>query len=433
MLKPRGAVCNLDCAYCFYLPKEALYPGGRFRMSEEVLESFTRQYIAAQQVPEVTFAWQGGEPTLMGLDFFRRAVELQRKYRPPGARILNSIQTNGTLLDDDWCRFLRQHDFLVGLSLDGPRELHDAYRRDKGGNPTFDRVMEGLGRLRAHRVEYNILACVNTLTAEHPLEVYRFFRDDVGARFVQFIPVVEQEDGPGQEEVTRVSDRSVDGPGYGRFLIAVFDEWVGRDVGQIFVQLFDTALAAWLDRRAGLCVFEETCGAALAMEHNGDLFACDHFVEPGYRLGNILETPLRELVGSEPQRRFGLDKRDALPRDCIECEVRFACNGGCPRNRLLTTEDGEPGLNYLCAGYKSFFAHIDEPMQFMAAELKAERPAANVMGHLARRRAEHERLLARAGRNDPCPCGSGLKFKQCCGRRRRAIANGSRHGKMGSR
>ena len=418
MAKPRGAICNLDCAYCYYLAKERLYPGGHFRMTDDLLESFTRQYIEAQRVPEVTFGWQGGEPTLMGLGFFQRAVELQQKYRPPGTKVINTLQTNGTRLDDDWGRFFRQHDFLIGLSLDGPQELHDAYRLDKGGAPSFNQVMAGLSVLKKHKVEFNILACVHAANADHPLEVYRFFRDVVGAQFVQFIPIVERENDTGFQEGNEITERSVNGWQYGDFLVAIFEEWVRRDVGRVFVQIFDVALAAWVGQRPGLCIFEETCGTALALEYNGDLYACDHFVEPGFKLGNVQANPLAEMVGSDQQRAFGLNKRDTLPRYCRECEVRFVCNGGCPKNRVLRTPNGEPGLNYLCAGYKAFFTHVDRPMQIMAAELRAGRPPANVMLHLAHEEAELQRRFAHARRNEPCPCGSGLKFKHCHGRRR---------------
>lgn len=413
MVKPRGPVCNLRCDYCYYVAKEGLYPGSSFRMTDRLLEEFTRQYIAAQSVPEVTFGWQGGEPTLAGLEFFRRAVELQHRYARPGMRILNALQTNGTLLDDEWCRFLREHGFLVGLSLDGPRELHDAFRHDGAGRPTFDRVMRGLRLLQEHGVEYNILATVHAANAGHPLEVYRFLRDEAGARFIQFIPIVErQADG--------VSPRSVGSRAYGEFLIAIFDEWVRRDVGTVFVQMFDVCLAAWLGAPPGLCVHEETCGAALVMEHNGDLYACDHFVDPAHRLGNILETPLADLVASEAQRCFGLAKRDALPRRCRECPVGFVCHGGCPKDRLLHTPQGEPGLNYLCEGYRAFFSHIGTPMREMAAEVRAGRPAANVMLRLQQEASARERSFATVGRNDPCPCGSGLKYKHCHGARGRS-------------
>jgi uncharacterized protein len=392
-----------------------LYPGSRFRMAEALLEDFTRQYIAAQRVPEVTFGWQGGEPTLMGLAFFERAVELQQKYRKPGMRIRNALQTNGTTLDDDWCRFFKKHHFLIGLSLDGPRELHDTYRLDKGGNPTFDRVMTGLALLKKHQVEFNILTTVHAANAPHPLAVYRFLRDDVGARFIQFIPIVERLNEAGSQEGVEIGGRSVAGRQYGDFLIAIFDEWVRRDVGRVFVQLFDVALAAWLGQNPGLCVFEETCGTALAMEHNGDLYACDHFVEPRYRLGNIQTIPLAELVAAKPQQQFGQAKRDALPRYCRECEVRFVCNGGCPKNRVLRPPDGEPGLNYLCAGYGAFFTHIRQPMTIVAAEVRAGRPPANIMLYLAKEDVALQRRLTKARRNDPCPCGSGLKFKHCHG------------------
>lgn len=417
MLKPRGPICNLDCKYCYFLSKERLYPDSRFRMEEGLLQEFTRQYIEAQRVPEVTFAWQGGEPTLMGLGFFKAAVALQHKYRKRGMRVHNALQTNGTILDDDWCRFFHQHNFLIGLSLDGPRELHDAYRVDKGGRPTFDRVMNGLDLLAKHRVEYNILTTVHAANAQHPLAVYRFLRDEVGTQFIQFIPIVERDNQTGFQEGDRLTQRSVTGEQYGDFLIAVFDEWVRRDVGRIYVQIFDVALAAWLGQQPGLCIFQESCGEALAMEHNGDLYACDHFVEPKYRLGNIQTTPLLEMVGSRQQRQFGQDKRDTLPLYCRQCEVRFVCNGGCPKNRVLQTPDGETGLNFLCEGYKAFFKHIDEPMHFMAGELRQQRAPANIMAHLARQEAELQQRFARAKRNDPCPCGSGLKFKKCHGKR----------------
>jgi uncharacterized protein len=418
MMKPRGAICNLDCKYCYFLAKEMMYPGSRFRMADDLLEEYTKQYIEAQQVEIVTFAWQGGEPTLMGLDFFKRAVELQQKYRKPGTRIYNAFQTNGTLLDDEWCRFFRGHDFLIGLSMDGPPELHDFYRVDKGGKPTHAKVLAAAQMMKKHRVEFNILTTVHAGNGEHPLEVYRYLRDVVGTQFIQFIPIVERDNETGYQEGEEVTDRSLTGAQYGEFLCAIFDEWVRRDVGKVYVQIFDVALAAWSGHNPGLCIFEETCGNALAMEHNGDLFSCDHFVEPAYRLGNIQEIPLVEMVASEFQREFGLAKRDTLPRFCRECEVRFVCNGGCPKDRILHTPDGEPGLNYLCDGFKRFFTHIDTPMRFMAAELQQQRAPANIMRVLADEAAARSRAFATAQRNDPCPCGSGRKFKQCHGRQR---------------
>ena len=378
-VKPRGAVCNLDCKYCYFLRKQRMYDGVDPRMDMDLLEEYTRQYILAQRVPEATFAWQGGEPTLMGLDFFKEAVRLQKKHKVPGMRVHNTLQTNGIALDDAWCRFFRDHGFLIGLSLDGPGDLHDAFRVDKSGRPTFDKVMRGLALLREHRVSFNILASVHAANADHPVEVYRFLRDGAGAQFIQFIPIVERDNETGFQEGDQVTDRSVTGRRYGDFLIAVFDEWVRRDVGSVFVQIFDVSLAAWLGLRPGLCVFEETCGLALAMEHNGDLYSCDHYVEPKHKLGNILDTPMADLVGLERQRTFGLAKKNTLPRCCEECEVRFVCNGGCPKDRITRARNGDPGLNYLCEGYRDFFNHIDEPMRFMANEIRARRPPANVM------------------------------------------------------
>ncbi len=392
MIKPRGAICNLDCAYCFYLTKEQLFPEGSFRMSDAVLESFTRQYIQAQQVPEVTFAWQGGEPTLMGLEFFERAVALQQRYCPPGMKVFNSFQTNATLIDEEWARFFRRHDFLLGVSLDGPANLHDLYRRDKGGAPTHARVLAGIDHLKRHGVQFNILACVNDQTVQHPLEVYCHFRDEIGAHFIQFIPIVEVLDPASGT----ASPRSVSGPAYGRFLNAVFDEWVRRDVGRVYIQIFDTALGIWSGQPAGLCVFAPTCGTGLALEHTGDLYACDHYVTPPYHLGNILQTPLATLVAAPRQVQFGQAKKTALPRQCWECPVLFACRGACPKDRILTTSKGEPGLNYLCAGYKSFFSHIDAPMRHMAELLRQRRPPADIMLEIPPKtgRKRHSPLLS---------------------------------------
>ena len=425
MTKPRGAICNLDCAYCYYLAKERLYEGSRFKMADDLLSDYIRQYIAAQQVPEVTFAWQGGEPTLMGLDFYRRAVELQRQHAKPGMRITNTLQTNATRLDDDWCRFFREHDFLIGVSVDGPREIHDTFRLDKGGNPTFDKVMSGLERLKRHDVDFNILTTLHAANADDPLRTYRFLRDEIGTRFMQFIPIVERENETGFQEGNRVTPRSISGRQYGDFMIAVFDEWVRRDVGQVYVQLFDICLGVWFGQPANLCVFAETCGNALALEHTGDLYSCDHFVEPKHRLGNIQQRPMIELMADPRQQAFGQAKRETLPRYCRECDVRFICNGGCPKDRILRTPAGEPGLNYLCEGYMAFFRHIDRPMRIMADELRWERPPANVMAILADEDARKlEDRLASAGRNDPCPCGSGRKFKQCHGRAKASVIKG---------
>lgn len=423
LAKPTGAVCNLDCKYCFFLTKERLYPGSRFRMADDVLETYIRQLIEAHRTPEVTISWQGGEPTLMGLDFFRRVIELEEKHKKPGMTVRNTMQTNGVLLDDKWGAFFREHGFLIGLSVDGPRELHDAYRVDKGGHGTFDRVLRGLRVLQKHQVDVNILTTVHAANADHPLEIYRFFRDEAGADFIQFIPVVERDNDSGFQEGATVTDRSVTAEQWGRFLIAVFDEWVRRDVGRVYVQMFDVALGNWAGAPPTLCVFSPTCGNALALEHNGDLYACDHYVEPNYLLGNIKERPMVDLVGSPSQRRFGRDKLDTLPGYCRRCEVRFACHGGCPKNRFIATPDGEPGLNYLCAGYKAFFTHVDRPMRIMTWLLKKGRAPAEVMRILAAEAAKEAAkegkgapAFAGAGRNAPCPCGSGRKFKQCHGR-----------------
>lgn len=414
MAKPTGARCNLDCAYCFFRKKERLYPKSDFRMTDEVMERFVRQTIEGHRVPHVTIAWQGGEPTLMGLEFFRRSVEVQRRYAKPGTRIENTFQTNGILLDDEWCRFFRENNFLIGLSIDGPGELHDTYRKDRRGRGTFDRVLEAARLLRKHRVEFNVLCAVNSTNADHPLEVYRFFRDELPAEYIQFIPIVERENETGFQEGSTVTDRSVRPAQWGRFLVEIFDEWVERDVGRIFVLNFDGALGGWLGRAGTVCIFGPTCGLGVALEHNGDLYSCDHFVEPDHLLGNILERPLAELVGSEKQRRFGTVKRDTLPRYCRDCRFSRVCNGECPKNRFVRTPGGEEGLNYLCEGYRAFFSHADRPMRMMAGLIRQGRPAEEVMPMLAAKKKS-----AGIGRNDPCPCGSGLKYKRCCGNRNR--------------
>ncbi|MGH9328569.1 MAG: anaerobic sulfatase maturase [Terriglobia bacterium] len=425
MTKPTGPLCNLDCKYCFYLEKEKLYPGkSDWRMPEDVLESYVRQYIEAQSVDAVSFAWQGGEPTLLGVEYFRKVVELQKKYAN-GKRIENAFQTNGFLLDDRWGEFLAENKFLVGLSIDGPAAMHDRYRVDKGGQPTFKRVMRGLDTLKRHGVEFNTLTVVQRHNSQYPLEVYRFLRD-VGSGFMQFIPIVERiaesnaPEGlvliaPSAPQPAQVSEWSVEPLQYGRFLCRIFDEWVLNDVGRVFVQLFDVALEMWCGFPASLCVFRETCGAAMALEHNGDLYSCDHFVYRENKLGNIMESPLESLASSPQQAKFGRDKLETLPRYCRECDVRFACNGECPKHRFTHTPEGEMGLNYLCAGYKAFFHHIDPYMQFMASELRHERAPANVI-EWARLREAKESQTAPIGRNDPCACGSGLKYKKCCGR-----------------
>jgi uncharacterized protein len=416
MAKPTGSACNLNCDYCFFLKKEKLYPGSDFRMSDEVHEAYIRQLLEAHQVPSITIAWQGGEPTLMGFDFFRRSVELQKKYQKPDTQIENTFQTNGILLNDEWCQFFHENKFLIGLSVDGPKRLHDSYRKDKGGLGTFDRVMRAARLLQKHKVEFNILCTVNSRNANHPLEVYHFFRDELGAHYLQFIPIVERENESGFQEGNKVTDRSVTPGQWGRFLIEIFDEWVKRDVGQTFVLNFDGALAGWLGRAGTVCIFGPTCGLGLALEHNGDLYSCDHFVEPNNYLGNILETSLIDLVASEKQRKFGRDKCDTLPRACRECEVLHICNGECPKNRFIETPGGEPGLNYLCEGYKAFFKHADKPMRIMADLIRQGKTADGVMKILQQEEKRQDRIQNKVGRNEPCYCGSGIKFKKCHGR-----------------
>jgi uncharacterized protein len=419
LAKPSGATCNLACSYCFFLDKELLYPGSKFRMSEETLEAYIRQLIETHRANQVTVAWQGGEPTLMGVQFYRRAIELQEKYRRPGMTFENTLQTNGTLLNDEWCEFFKENNFLIGLSLDGPRHLHDMYRVDKGGAPTFERVMRGVRLLQKHGVETNILVTVNRVTGDHPKEIYRFLRDEVGADWMQFIPVIERMNSDGHNLMQigdQASSRSVRPEQFGRFLIQVFDEWVHNDVGRVYVQTFEAALRNWMRLpTSGMCVFEKTCGYGLALEHNGDLYSCDHFVEPDYRVGNIKEEHMLELVGSERQYRFGQDKYDTLPQTCLECPVLFACNGECPKNRFAKTPDGKAGLNYLCAGYKAFFQRADEAMRMLAMLLNSGRPAAEVMSILAEKREVAEQAYQSAKAERPCPCGSQMNYEDCHG------------------
>jgi len=398
LIKPTGAICNLDCKYCFFLSKEMLYPGSRFRMADDLLETYLKQLLESHRAPEVDVAWQGGEPTLMGLDFFKRSVELVNKLKRSDQQIQYTIQTNGTLLNDEWCAFFKENNFLVGLSMDGPKDLHDVYRVNKGGAGSFDQVMRGVNLLKKLQVDFNILCTVHAANQHHPLQVYRFFRDELGAQFIQFIPIIERASAstlptanlgwskrPGGDrplyvnEGTLVTERSVEPRAFGRFLNSIFDEWVKRDVGKVYVQHFDSALANWVGVPGAVCIFAETCGQAVALEHNGDLYSCDHFVESAHKLGNIRETHLIQLLASPQQIKFGQDKKNTLPRYCRECEVRFACNGECPKNRFIKTPDGEEGLNYLCAGYKTFFNHIDGTMKIMAALLRRGRYADEIM------------------------------------------------------
>ncbi|MFU8892304.1 MAG: anaerobic sulfatase-maturation protein [Luteolibacter sp.] len=402
MAKPAGPMCNLRCEYCFYLEKQGMFPKvNGWRMSDEVLESYIRQTIAAQSTPEVSFAWQGGEPTLMGIDFFRKILALQKRHAK-GKRIHNALQTNGTLLDDEWCEFLAANQFLVGISIDGPAALHDRYRRDRHEGPTHARVMQGLACLIRNGVEFNTLTVVNRHNSREPMRVYRFLKE-IGSRYMQFIPLVERAGssqscgfqnqlapppchggGADDAEITPWSVRATD---YGNFLCTIFDEWVRGDVGRYYVQIFDVMLGLWAGQGSSLCVFSQRCGNAVALEHNGDIFSCDHFVYPKYRLGNLMEMPLRELVDSARQRAFGNAKADSLPAYCRNCEFASFCNGECPKHRFLTSPDGEPGLNYLCAGYKRFLGHIDPYMRIMANLLAKQRPPAEIMSMLVARTA----------------------------------------------
>ena len=381
-------------------------------MSPEVLESFIRSFIAASPWPEVAFVWHGGEPTLAGLAFYRRVVEYQRRHLPPGRTARNNLQTNGTLLDDAWCLFLREHGFLVGISLDGPAALHDAFRTDAGGRPSHERVLRGLRLLQRHHVDHNVLCTVNSANAGHPLEVYRYLRD-LGVDWIQFIPIVEHVGGGA------VSDRSVRPEDYGAFLNAVFDDWVHRDVGRVFVQLFEECASVWAGLPASLCVLRETCGQALVMEHGGDVFSCDHFVVPEHRLANLRDTPLQQMAASPAQAAFGADKRRLLPPECVSCRWRFICNGGCPKDRFVRDAAGHAGLNYLCAGFSAFFEHADPHLRRLAELWRRGQAPALLMAEL---RAESRADRRSPGRNDPCPCGSGRKYKRCCLGRDRADA-----------
>lgn len=409
MAKAIGPICNLDCKYCFYLEKEQLYPNNeKWKMSDERLEAFIRDYIAAQPGPEVSFAFQGGEPTLLGVDYFRKVVAYQEKHAQ-GKRISTAFQTNGTLLNDEWGVFLAENNFLVGLSIDGPEAIHNANRVDKKGRDSYKEVIRGLNILRKYKVEFNTLTCVNSITVQHPVKIYKFLKS-IGSKYLQFIPIVEREvdtaaaklgldfaappdleQPPENRENPQMSPFAVPAEAYGEFLCKIFDEWIKRDVGKVFVQLFDVALNKWLKIPGGLCYFAETCGRALAMEHDGDLYTCDHYVYPKYKLGNLMNTSLGELADSPMAQAFGQDKRERLPKYCRDCSVRFACNGECPKHRFTWTPDGEWGLNYLCPAYKKFFTHIDPAMQLMADLYRQQRAPAEAMELLAQQRRDKRR------------------------------------------
>ena len=426
LAKPSGSTCNLDCTYCFFLSKEALYPNDSSRMSNVTLENYIRQLLESHRTPEVTVAWQGGEPTLMGLDFFRLSVQYVEKHRRADQQVQYTFQTNGVLLDDQWCAFLAENKFLVGLSVDGPQPIHDTYRVNKGDQGTHRQVMKGLSHLREHDVEVNILCTVNAANEHHGAQVYRYFRDELEAQWVQFIPIVERataetlpianqgwSEKPGGERLlytqtgSLVTERSVGGRQYGQFLIDVYEEWLRGDVGTMFVQLFDVTLHAYFGERR-LCIHAPTCGNGPALEHNGDLYSCDHYVEPNYLLGNINKTHMLDLVASDQQRAFGKAKKDTLTRQCRTCDVLVLCNGGCPKDRFLPSNDGEPGQNYLCDGLYLFFDHARPTMTAMAQLLKQGEAPAQIMQTVAAADAHRSR-------NDPCPCNNGRKFKNCHG------------------
>jgi uncharacterized protein len=405
--KPAGALCNLDCHYCYYRQKERLTPGTEsFQMRSDLLEEYIVQEIETTPGPVINFFWHGGEPTLLGLEYFRKIVDLQRKHRPQDRRITNGIQTNAVLLNEEWCRFFAAEGFAVGVSVDGPQALHDSYRLTKDQKPTFRQVMQGYRLLRQHKIPVDILCVVHAKNAQHPLEVYRFFKE-IRAQYISFIPLVE----PQSSGESCVSPRTVPPDSFGIFLCTIFDEWVRQDIGRIIIQIFEEAARPAYGQDHSLCIFRSTCGNVPVIEHNGDFYSCDHFVTPEHRLGNIRETPLAALLESPVQRAFGQAKLDSLPRYCRECEVRTLCNGGCPKDRIIDTPDGEAGLNYLCAGYKRFFEHCRPYVTRMAALRRAGQPLEALMRTV---QAEDVKARPQAGRNDPCPCGSGRKYKKCC-------------------
>lgn len=391
MAKPAGSSCNLRCSYCYYLEKSGLYQGSSQLMNEETLELFIKEYIESQTTPEVMFIWHGGEPMLRPIAFYQRAIELQQRYAN-GRRIDNCIQTNATLITDEWCKFLSRNNFLVGVSIDGTRQMHDALRKTHQGDGSYGDVIRGIRLLTKYHIEWNAMATVNAVNVKHPLEFYRFFRDELECRYLQFTPVVERTDTSngsrrlmhGAESNGTITPYSVTAKQWGEFLCAIFDEWVHNDVGTMFVQLFDSTLANWVGAPAGVCTMSKYCGQGAAIEHNGDVYSCDHFVFPEYKLGNIHDNSLISMMYGSKQREFGESKHRSLPRQCHECRYEFACHGECPRNRFITTVDGEPGLNYLCEGYYTFFAHAHKAMEYMQRQLEHGEPPANVMSWLAR-------------------------------------------------
>jgi uncharacterized protein len=405
MVKPIAAVCNLDCKYCYYLEKKELYPHSKlFKMPDDLLERYIAQHIEASPSETITFEWHGGEATLLGLDYFRRIVELQRKYLPAGRSARNGVQTNGTMLDEEWCRFLAAEKFGIGLSIDGPRELHDRYRYAKNGKATHRQVVDAYHMLRRHGIMTDVLCVVHNINVRQPAAVYRFFKE-LGVEYLQFLPIVNR-DGKGG-----VTPESVPAEAYGEFLSVIFHEWVRNDIGKIVVQNFDEAARPFFGLDHSLCIWRETCGDVVVVEHNGDFYSCDHFVRPEYRLGNLNDTPLVELLEKPEQHEFGRNKRDTLPKYCRECDVLKLCNGGCPKDRFIKTPDGEDGLNYMCAGLKKYFTYTAPYLYRMGEMWRAK---GSLDGFMAQLRKDESTTVAKAGRNDPCPCGSGKKYKRCC-------------------
>ncbi len=379
MAKPAGARCNCRCEYCFYLKKKSLYPDSTLQMSEDILQRYIRQTIRTHAVRDITIAWQGGEPTLMGIPFYERAIAIQKKLSSSDIRIHNTIQTNGITVDEKWCEFFRKNNFLVGLSMDGPKALHDCYRKDHQGRSVFNRVVQAAKLMKRSGVEFNILCTVNAVNSFHALEVYQFFRDELDSHYLQFIPIVEREsNGSGQKNIA-VTKRSVQPEMYGDFLTTIYDEWVNRDVGTTFIQFFDGVLASYVRGYSTLCVLQPTCGLGVALEHNGDVYSCDHFVEPDFLLGNIKQTSIGTLVSSSKQRSFGISKSTTLPNCCKSCEFLFTCHGECPKNRIFYAPDGSGKINWLCPGLKHFFRHTKHHMQTMASLLKAGKDACEIM------------------------------------------------------
>jgi len=438
-LKSAGAKCNLRCSYCYYLEKDTLYKtspaktegtesgfnvvDNRAIMSDELLEKYILQHIKASDGQSINFSWHGGEPTLAGIDFYKRAVELQKRYKPASKKIINGIQTNGTLLDEEWYRFLEKEEFIVGISMDGPENFHDKYRLTNNGNPTFSRVYESFRQLKNHNIITEVLCVIHAGNMDHPVDVYSFFREN-GATFITFLPLVIRD----HQSESGVSDSSVTAEGFGRFMVSVFDEWVTNDIGKIKVQLFEEAARPAFNQSHTLCVFREECGGIPVVEHNGDFYSCDHYVDPEHLIGNINNTDLAKLLNTNEQKEFGRAKSETLPRYCLECEVRSMCNGECPKNRFILTPDGERGLNYLCSGYRRFFNHCKPWVEAVAEAWRFKnlqtlqagihgRPGTQSLHQVrpeTEPRSPNQRDRKKINRNAPCPCRSGKKYKHCC-------------------